>query len=182
LKGCIENIFYDLKLNNYHFRSEDPEPFLHPGKSGKIYLDGATIGYAGEIHPDVVEKMNLRTGAYIFEMNLDVLADHLIKDVTYKEISRYPAVTRDVAFLIPADVAAENMLDIVLQQKEDLLENVSIFDIYAGKGLPSDVKSLGLRFSYRASGRTLTDAEVNNIHEKIVRNTVQLTGAKIRGE
>jgi phenylalanyl-tRNA synthetase beta chain len=63
-----------------------------------------------------------------------------------------------------------------------LLENVSIFDIYTGNGLPEGTKSLGVRFSYRAPDKTLTDLEVNNVHEKIVRNTVQLTGAKIRGE
>jgi phenylalanyl-tRNA synthetase beta chain len=182
LKGCVENIFYDLKLDNCHYRSGNSEPFLHPGKSCNIYLDDVSVGYAGEVHPDVIEKMDLKTGAYIFEINLDILADHVIKGIAYKEISKYPAVTRDVAFVIPADVATDYMLDIVLQQKEDLLENVGIFDIYAGKGLSEGMKSLGLRFSYRASGKTLTDIEVNSIHEKIVHNTMQLTGAKIRGE
>jgi phenylalanyl-tRNA synthetase beta chain len=182
LKGCIENIFYDLKLRNCHFRSGNSEPFLHPGKSCNIYLNGISVGYAGELHPDVIEKMDLRNKAYVFEINLDIMADHVFKGVIYKEISKYPAVTRDVAFVIPADIATDYMLDIVLQQKEDLLENVGIFDIYAGKGLPDGLKSLGLRFSYRATDRTLTDTEINNIHEKIVRNTVQLTGAKIRGE
>jgi phenylalanyl-tRNA synthetase beta chain len=182
LKGSLENIFYDLKLNNCHYRSVNPEPFLHPGKSCNIYLGEALIGYAGEVHPDVIEKTDVKTDVYIFEINLDILADHAVKNVTYKDISKYPAVTRDVAFVLPADVAADYMLDIVLRQQEDLLENVRIFDIYAGKGLPEGMKSLGLRFSYRASGKTLTDIEVNNIHEKIVHNTVQLTGAKIRGE
>jgi phenylalanyl-tRNA synthetase beta chain len=182
LKGCIENIFHDLKLDNCHYRSGNSEPFLHPGKSCNIYLDGVLVGYTGEVHPDVVEKIDLKNDAYIFEINLDILADHVVEGVTYKDISKYPAVTRDVAFVIPVDVATEYMVDIVLQQNEDLLENVGIFDIYAGKGLSEGMKSLGLRFSYRASGKTLTDIEVNNIHEKIVRNTVQLTGAKIRGE
>jgi phenylalanyl-tRNA synthetase beta chain len=75
---------------------------------------------------------------------------------------------------------ADKMLEIVLGQHEDLLENVAIFDIYAGKGLDEGAKSLGLRFSYRALDRTLTDAEINSIHDKIVHNTVRLTGAKIR--
>jgi phenylalanyl-tRNA synthetase beta chain len=75
---------------------------------------------------------------------------------------------------------ARKMLEIVLSQREDLLENVGIFDIYAGKGLEDGVKSLGLRFSYRALDRTLTDTEINSIHDKIMHNTVRLTGAKIR--
>ncbi len=75
-----------------------------------------------------------------------------------------------------------DLLVIVLRQSEELLENVVIFDIYTGKGIAEGIQSLGLRFSYRAPDRTLTDVEVNNIHDKIVQNTVGLTGAKIRGE
>jgi phenylalanyl-tRNA synthetase beta chain len=89
-------------------------------------------------------------------------------------------VTRDVAFVVPEAMEARQMLEIVLNQREDLLENVGIFDIYAGKGLEEGTKSLGLRFSYRALDRTLTDTEINVIHERIVHNTVRLTGAKIR--
>jgi Phenylalanyl-tRNA synthetase beta subunit len=71
------------------------------------------------------------------------------------------------------------MLNIVLGQEEDLLENVIIFDVYKGKEI-SEWKSLGLRFSYRAPDRTLTDLEANAVHDRIVQNTVNLTGAKIR--
>lgn len=182
IKGCLANIFCDLKLNNCLYRSENSEPFLHPGKSCNIYLGNTKIGYAGEVHPDVRDKMDLKISSYVFEINLDILSGHISGAVNYKEISKYPAVTRDVAFVIDANVEADYMLDIVLRQREDLLENVGIFDIYAGKGLPEGKKSLGLRFSYRAPDKTLTDLDVNNVHEKIVRNTVQLTGAKIRGE
>lgn len=182
IKGCVANILSDLKINGCRYRSEKPEPFLHPGKSCHIYLNDVRIGYAGEVHPDVQDKMGLKANAYIFEINLDILSNHISGEVRYKEISKYPAVTRDVAFIIESNVEADDMLDIVLNQKEDLLENVGVFDIYAGKGLPEGKKSLGLRFSYRALDKTLTDLEVNNVHEKIVRNTVKLMGAKVRGE
>ena len=182
IKGCIANIFLDLKINNCGYRSENPEPFLHPGKSCNIYLNDSKIGYAGELHPDVLDKMDLKVNSYIFEIDLDILAAHNAGGITYKEISKYPAVTRDVAFVIGSGVETNSMLDIVLRQKEDLLENVVIFDIYTGKGLAEETKSLGLRFSYRAPDKTLTDVEVNSIHEKIVRNAIELTGAKVRGE
>jgi phenylalanyl-tRNA synthetase beta chain len=182
IKGCAENIFLDLKLNNFHYSSVDTQSFLHSGKSCGIYLDNINIGYIGAVHPNVLENMDLKDCAYIFEMNLDILANHLQHGITYKEISKFPAVMRDVAFVVPASIETDYMLKIVLSHNEDLLENVGIFDIYAGSSLPEGEKSLGLRFSYRAWDRTLTDIEVNNIHEKIVRNTVQKTGAKIRGE
>ena len=183
IKGCLENIFFDLKLNNHRYVSANIEPFLHPGKSCGIFLDDVQIGFLGEIHLDVLEKMSLRNAPYVFEINLDLLvAAYFNKCIIYKEISKFPPVMRDVAFVIPAAMEADQMLNIVLGEKEDLLENVVIFDIYTGKGIPEGTKSLGLRFSYRAPDRTLTDVEANNVHDRIVRNTVQLTGAKIRGE
>jgi phenylalanyl-tRNA synthetase beta chain len=182
LKGCLENIFYDFKLTNCHYRSSISEPFLHPGKSCGIYIGELLVGYMGQVHPDTLERMDLRNCACVFEINLDILANQVNNLIHYKEISKFPAVTRDVAFLIPAEMETNYMIDIVLRQNEELLENVVIFDIYAGKGISEGMKSLGLRFSYRAPDRTLTDVEVNNIHDKIVQNTVGLTGAKIRGE
>lgn len=182
IKGCIENILSDFKINDYRFISDNPEPFLHPGKSANLFLNNSRLGYLGEVHPDVQDKMDLKIRPYLLEINLDVLVNHINDSINYKEISKYPAVTRDVAFLIESGVQADYMLNIVLNQKEDLLENVNIFDIYAGKGLPEGTKSLGLRFSYRSPDKTLTDLEVNNVHEEIVHNIIDRTGAKIRGE
>lgn len=183
LKGCLENIFFDLKLNNCRYNSSSVEPFLHPGKSCGIYLDDRQIGFLGEVHPDVLEKIDLKNNVYVFEINLDILVSaYLDRNITYQEISKFPAVMRDAAFIIPDTMEADQMLNIVLGQKEDLLENVSIFDVYSGKEISEGTKSLGLRFSYRAPARTLTDLETNTVHDRIVRNTVNLTGAKIRGE
>ena len=180
LKGCLENLFYDLKLEKCRYHAEISEPFLHPGQSCNLYVNDAKIGFMGQVHPEVLEKMDIRSNAYLFEINLDVLDKQLNPRIDYREISKFPAVTRDVAFVVPIPMEADKMLEIVLTQQEYLLENVGIFDIYAGKGLDEGTKSLGLRFSYRAPDRTLTDAEINSIHERIVSSTVRLTGAKIR--
>ncbi|MEQ8202367.1 MAG: phenylalanine--tRNA ligase subunit beta [Smithellaceae bacterium] len=180
VKGCLDNLFSDLKIGYCRYVAENPEPFLHPGKSANIYLKDSKVGYLGEVHPDVKDRMDLKVNSYVFEINLDMLVSHIAGEVTYKEISKYPAVARDVAFVVDSGVQADYMLDIVLRQKEDLLENVGIFDIYAGKGLPDGTKSLGLRFSYRSPDKTLTDLEVNNVHERIVRKTIELTGARVR--
>ncbi len=183
LKGCLENIFFDFKLNNVRYDSKVTEPFLHPGKSCGIFLNDQQIGFLGEVHPDVLEKIDLKNNVYVFEINLDILVSaYQDKGVVYQEISKYPAVMRDAAFVIPDTIEAGKMLNIVLEQKEDLLENVSIFDVYSGKEILEGTKSLGLRFSYRAPDRTLTDLELNNVHDRILQKTVNLTGAKIRGE
>ncbi len=73
IKGCLENIFFDLKLNNCRYDSTAIEPFLHPGKSCGIFLDDKQIGFLGEVHPDVLEKIDLKNTSYVFEINLDIL-------------------------------------------------------------------------------------------------------------
>ena len=180
IKGSLENIFFDLKISDCRYIASSTEPFLHPGKSCGIYLSDKKIGFFGEVHPDVMERIDIKNNLYIFEINLDILVNaHLERKISYREISKFPAVTRDAAFVIPDTMEAGQMINIVLNQKEDLLENVVIFDVYKGKGI-TEGKSLGLRFSYRAPDRTLTDLETNAVHDRIVRNTVNLTGAKIR--
>ena len=180
LKGCLENIIQDLKLGSCCFRAKMPEPFLHPGQSCGVYAGDARIGCLGKAHPDVLKKIDIKSDAYLFEINLDLLGGQVDRRIRYREISKFPAVLRDVSFVLPESMESEKMLEIVLSQHEDLLENVSIFDIYAGKGLEERTKGLGLRFSYRALDRTLTDAEINSIHNRIVYSAVQQTGAKIR--
>ena len=181
LKGSLENISHDLKIKNCQYVATADEYFLHPGKACKILFNNRQIGLAGAIHPDVLEKMDFKSNIYVFEINLDILCD-IYKDgkISYQEISKYPSVTRDAAFVVSELMDADKMINIVWQQKEDLLENVSVFDIYTGKGIPEGTKSLGLRFSYRATDKTLTDEEASTVHERIVQKTVSLTDAKLR--
>jgi phenylalanyl-tRNA synthetase beta chain len=181
LKGCLENIFYDLKMNHCKYVPVTDESFLHPGKASKILLNEKTIGIAGEVHPDINRKYDFKNNVYVFDINMDNLIDAYKESrVFYRELSKYPAVTRDAAFVIPEITEADEMINAVLGQREDLLENVSVFDVYKGKGIPERTKSLGLRFSYRAADRTLTDEEISKMHDRLVQKTVDLTGAKIR--
>ena len=181
LKGALENIFCDFKIQNCRYAATTDESFLHPGKACHIVLYETVIGAVGEIHPDVLEKLDIRNTIYVFEMNIDILSRVCEQNsLSFNEVSKFPAVIRDAAFVIPDPMEAEQMIDIVLSQMEELLENVSIFDVYKGKGIPEGTKSLGLRFSYRANDRTLTDAEASAVHDRIVQKTVNVTGAKLR--
>jgi len=182
LKGCIENIFDSLKISGLKFRSDCREPFLHPGKSCSILVDEQLIGFSGEVHPDVLVRMDLKNRAYVFEIDLDILHNIFTDEIRYRGLPRFPSVVRDVAFIVGEDLEANIILEFVTDISKELLEKVSIFDVYSGKSIPRGKKSLGLRFTYRAFDRTLTDDEVNDVHNGIVKRIVDLTGAKIRGE
>ena len=182
LKGCVENIFDGLKILNAEFRSDCRENFLHPGKSCGIYVGEQYIGFLGEVHPDVLLKLDLKNKAYVYEIDIDILTDFFSGEVFYKGLPRFPSVIRDVAFVIDKDMEADKMLNIASDMGKELLDKVCIFDVYSGRSITQGKKSLGLRFVYRAPERTLTDDEVSQVHSGIVKRIVDLTGAKIRGE
>ncbi len=182
LKGVVENIFAGLRISPVKFGTEKGEPFLHPGRSCSIQACGNDAGFLGEVHQDVLDRLDLKSRALVFEMDMDLLARLASDDILCNEISKYPSILRDVAFLVDKQLTAEAILDIARSAGEELLEKISIFDVYEGEGIPPGLKSMGLRFSYRSFQKTLTDDEVNLKHGRIVKKVVASTGAKIRGE
>jgi phenylalanyl-tRNA synthetase beta chain len=180
LKGCLEGLFEHLKMTSLKFRPDSQEPFLHPGRSCRITVGKDVIGFLGEVHPDVLARMGLKNRATVFEMDLDILAGHFSGALSYRDLSKFPSSSRDVAFLIAQDRTAEEIIQISLDMHEELLEKVCVFDVYEGAGVPEGMTSLGLRFSYRAHDRTLTDQDIGQAHNAIVRRIVEKSGAKIR--
>jgi phenylalanyl-tRNA synthetase beta chain len=180
LKGCVENILDILRIAAPSFREGVPEPFLHPGKSCGVFGGETQIGFLGEVHPDVLARMDLTGTVIVCELDRDLLAANYSAKAAFRNIPRFPSSSRDVAFLVRREVAAAEMLRPAADFLEELLEKVQIFDVYEGKNVPEEMKSLGLRFSYRGAERTLTDDEVNEVHTRIVRKIVHATGASIR--
>lgn len=182
LKGVVEDIFSDLKIiDRVQFRSDLHEPFLHPVKSAWIMIGNRQAGFLGEVHKDVLDRLDLRNNAFVLELDTDILSGEFSRKVSYCEISRFPSITRDVAFLIDKHWEAEELLGFIREAGEELLEKFRIFDVYDGKGIPDGLQSLGLRFTYRSSEKTLTDEEITAVHGRIVERIIGLTGARIRG-
>jgi phenylalanyl-tRNA synthetase beta chain len=171
-----------MQISGLSLGKVDLETFLHPGRECDVTVHGQSLGYIGEVHPDVMAKMDLKNRVVVCELDLDVLADLYKGEIHYKDFPKYPSSSRDVAFLVKEDVEAGKMTGIAIDSNEELLEKVCVFDVYDGRGVPAGMKSLGLRFSYRAVERTLTDVEINDVHSRIVTKIIAESGAKIRGE
>ena len=181
LKGCVENLFDALGIHDIEFKSDIDLDFLHPGRSCRILAGKKEAGFLGEIHPKVLEKMDITPRAVVFELDLLMLLGLFSKKMLYIEIPRVPSVSRDVAFVIDKTMESKEILMLALEKGEELLENIEIFDVYYGTGVPEGRKSLAVRFTYRSPDRTLTDKEVSEVHERIIKKIVDSTDAKIRG-
>ncbi|MEI7590965.1 MAG: phenylalanine--tRNA ligase subunit beta, partial [Deltaproteobacteria bacterium] len=180
LKGAVEGFFRQLRLEGVSFRESNGEPFLRPGRAVDIFLNGYKVGFIGELHPDVVIATDIGIVPIVFECNMDVVANTINETIVFKELPKFPPSSRDVAFLLDNKITFDEIVEIIIKQKENLLEKVAVFDVFCGKTLPDGLKSIGIRFTYRSKEKTLTEQEITSAHQKLVESVVVATDAKIR--
>jgi len=181
LKGLLERIFQGLGIEEVRYLAEEIPSFLHSGRSCRVFLGGDDIGFLGEIHPDVLEKMDVRQRVIAFELDLAGFMKYRGSETRFQEIPRFPSVSRDVALLVDRDMESAKIIGIVRDSGEKYLESVRIFDVYEGKGISPGWMSIGVRITYRSKEGTLTDEAVSRVHQKIVDRLVAETNGKVRG-
>jgi phenylalanyl-tRNA synthetase beta chain len=180
LKGVSETLLEILKVEGAVFRPATDVPFLHPGKSAWIMVEGGQAGFVGQLHPDVAGNFDIPVDAFVFEIGLQSLIEMDMPETKYAQLPRFPQVERDVALIVPDDVTSFVITKAIETMKVDLVEDVKLFDYYSGKPIPEGRKSLAYTITYRSPDRTLTDEEVNAVHSQIVESLKEKLGAETR--
>ncbi|MEW8994904.1 phenylalanine--tRNA ligase subunit beta [Clostridium sp.] len=180
LKGVIENVLDALGIDNGFFIRESENPSFHPGKTAALKLRNKISGVLGEIHPDVSENYGIDTRCFVAELNLDMLMECAKMDKKHKALPKFPAVTRDIAVLVDDRVLVQEIEDTIKKQGGGILESAKLFDVYKGSQIPEGKKSIAYAITYRHIDKTLTDAEVNKVHDKILRSLEHKLGAELR--
>jgi phenylalanyl-tRNA synthetase beta chain len=167
LKGLLEEFFVQFGLRGMTFnrRAESTALFL---ESATIQLGKQALGEIGLLSPVLAKKYDLRDAVFLAELNLDQLLARRNPAKSFKPLPQFPAIRRDVAMLVPEATTHDAVLRVVKQTKPANLEAVELFDVFRGKNVPEGQKSLAYAFTYRNAERTLTDAEVNTAHTKVV--------------
>jgi phenylalanyl-tRNA synthetase beta chain len=158
-------------------------PALHPGRSAQVILDGKVIGMIGELHPRWQQKYDLPLAPVVFEVDAAALQARDIP--VYREISKFPAVTRDIAVVVKQSLQVQELIDaFVAEGKANpacaIMQAVVLFDEYRGKGLENDEKSLAFRFTLQDTQTTLQDEKVDAAMSAFVASVEQKYGAKLR--
>jgi phenylalanyl-tRNA synthetase beta chain len=180
LKGTVESIFQEFRFGTALFEAGEIEAFYHPGKACTIYYGGQAVGTMGELHPDVQECFGFEKPLYYFELNVETLVGSCGEPPSITAPSRYPETFRDIAMLLDDAVPAIEVLQCVRDIRSAEIGEVEIFDLYKGEHVPEGLKSIAIRVRYRSPERTLTDDEVNRIHQRIVETLRKKLNVSIR--
>ena len=153
-------------------------PALHPGRAARVLLDGRDIGCLGELHPEWIQKYDLPQAAIVFE--IDFSAVTAVNVPAYAEVSKFPPVIRDLAIVVDQSLALQTLLDALKGQLPALVQDVQLFDVYTGKGVPENKKSLAFRIVMQDTQRTLQDTEVDLAMQQLVSCLEQAFAAQLR--
>ena len=173
VKGDIEALLAGVG-DEVSYRPAE-HPALHPGQTAAIYVNGKQVGLLGALHPGLQTRLEVGE-VLLFEIELAALMAGRIP--AYEDISRFPAIRRDLAIVVAEDIAAASVLKTVQKVAGKLLVNIQLFDVYRGEGVDSGRKSLALGLTLQDSSRTLKEAEVDSLMAQIV----STLGAEVGGE
>ncbi|MBY0754885.1 phenylalanine--tRNA ligase subunit beta [Clostridium sardiniense] len=181
LKGIVENLIDGLGVKGVKFLRESENPSFHPGKTAKLIVGRKTeAGVFGEVHPDVNENFGIEVPCFVAEINLDAVYDNAELERKYKVLPKFPAVTRDIALLVEEAILVQDIEDTIRRAGGNIVEKVELFDIYRGEQVEEGKKSIAYAIVYRNESKTLTDKEVNKVHDKILRALEHKLGAILR--
>ncbi len=179
LKADVETLLGLTACAKEFIFTPKQHPALHPGQSAAITrCDGELVGWIGTAHPVVERELGLTGRALLFELRLSAIG--LARLPRFHELSKYPAIRRDIAIVVDETVSAQAVHDCATGVAGELLRNLQLFDVYRGKGIDPGRKSLALGLTWQDSSRTLTDEDVNGLMETVLNKLGLDLGAKLR--
>lgn len=177
-KGVLEALFTKLGLEVDYVPTKDMAS-MHPGRTALIVLDGQEIGFVGQVHPQTAKDYAIGE-TYVAELNLDVIESHYHKAHVFKEITKFPAVSRDIALLVENSVSHSDIIAAIKAAGVKRLTDIKLFDVYAGENIQKGFKSMAYSLTFQNPTDNLTDEEVAKYMAKITASLEETVGAEIR--
>ena len=173
LKGIIENLLKYLGFKNRYDFSKIEVKELHPGVSASIMIDRKQVGIIGKIHPSLCKDE-----VYVAEISMTALYNLTVKPLKYKEASKYPEIKKDVAFIVDNNITNKEVETVIKHAGGRLLDNVDIFDIY--RNIEDGKKSMAYKLTFKDDTRTLSDEEVMQVFNNVIKEVTEKLDAKVR--
>ena len=174
IKGVLENVLDYMGFKNRYEFERANVPNMHPGICAKILLDKELLGVIGKVHPST-----LKDDVFVAEISLTKLM-RPIKPIKYKEPSKYPEIKKDIAFIMSNDIASETVEKVIKQAGGRLLKDIDVFDVYTGSNVLDNEKSVAYSLTFSSNEKTLTDDEVMNVFNNIIKKVTEKLDVKLR--
>ena len=176
IKGVTEEVLdYLGYAGRYSFMKKEMPKEMHPGQSAYINVNGTDVGIIGKLHPNVTKE-----DVYVLEINLDELFKKKVGKMKYKEISKFPSVKKDVAFVVDKSLTSKDIEKVIKNAGGSLLTEIEVFDVYTGITIGIDKKSIAYSLTFSDNKKTLTDEEVETLIDKIISTVSKKCGAELR--
>lgn len=181
-KGIIDSLLSDLLRSSVKFTLAASSEITHPAQSADVTLGETRLGTFGELHPKAAAVIGLTGPVYVGEFDFEALVTAASRRVVFVPFSTFPPAKRDIAVVVPDAVLAEQLEREIRAAGGDLLVGVDLFDVYTGENIPAGTKSLAYALTYQAPDRTLSDKEIQKLHEKVESRLRHVLKAQIRGK
>ena len=168
LKGVVEAILKDLRIEDVRYTAEKENPSFHPGRCAFITAGGRPIGVMGQVHPVVCDDYGLESEAFYAQLDMNAMRAQQSPEKTFVPLPRYPAITRDIALVCGADIPVAELEDTITAAGGQYLEAVELFDVYTGAPIPPGCKSVAFSLTLRASDQTLTEEHASDTVKAIL--------------
>lgn len=180
MKGVIEEFLDKLGITGRKsYRPNSGKTFLHPGRQADVYYGDKLLGFLGEVHPLVASAYGIGEKAYIAVLDMPTVTELATFDRKYAGIAKFPAVSRDISMVVPKQILAGEIEDVIIQRGGKILESCQLFDIYEGAQIRSGFKSMAYSITFRAKDRTLEEGDITAAMKKIW-NGLEALGIEIR--
>jgi len=178
-KGTVEVLLEALGISDYQVVAGE-HASLHPGKTANFTKNGVVLATVGEVHPKVLDNFDLNRKVYVFEINVENVSTQAVLLPTYHSLPKFPAINRDLAVVLSADISANRVTQGIISSAGPLLSDVRLFDVYTGEQVAKGSRSLAFSLTYRHKERTLTDSEIDVFQKNIIEYLDKTLLAKIR--
>ena len=175
LKGIVEEVLHKMYVFDYDFEAVSNRVEFHPGRTAEITVNGAKLGFMGEISPAVQENYGVGTRVYVAELDIDACFENAQPDVKFAPLPKFPAIVRDLSFVCDADIPVMSLQKRIAKAAGKYAESVNIFDIYQGKQIDKDKKSVAFKLVLRSNERTLTDTEAEDAMNRVVKSLEEIS-------
>lgn len=168
VKGICENVLKSAGIDHPVFQADAANPSYHPGRCATIWIDKQCVGTLGQIHPLVMQNYGIHDAVYAAELDFDAIFEHMKAEKNYTPLPKFPATTRDFSFVCDEELPVGTIEEEIQKAGGKLVESITLFDIYRGKQVGENKKSVSMRVTLRATDRTLTVEEAEKTADKIL--------------